>query len=80
MKKVYFPNLLYMFHPLAIVIVLKSLMYFNLESSVLQYVFSIALTIIISGLSYKYFESYFIKKKAKFSKILSGENVKNKKN
>lgn len=71
---------LYMFHPLAIVIVLKTLMYLKIENIFLQYFFSIGITIIISGFSYKFFESYFIKKKVKFSKVLSGENVKNKKN
>ncbi|CAL2103428.1 Peptidoglycan/LPS O-acetylase OafA/YrhL, contains acyltransferase and SGNH-hydrolase domains [Tenacibaculum sp. 190130A14a] len=67
---------LYMFHPLAIVIILKTLMFFNIENVVLQYVLSIGLTILISGFSYKFFESYFIKKKVKFSKVLSGDNVK----
>lgn len=68
---------LYMFHPIAIVIVLKSLMYFNIENIIVQYIFSITLSIVIAGLSYRFFESYFIRKKTRFSKILSGDNVKN---
>jgi peptidoglycan/LPS O-acetylase OafA/YrhL len=67
---------LYMFHPLAIVITLKSLIFFNINNIIFQYVLSFALTVIISGISYKYFESYFLRKKTRFSKILSGENVK----
>lgn len=67
----------YMFHSLAIVITLKGLNMFGITNTLLQYVVSILLTVIISGLSYKFFESYFIKKKVKFSKILSGDNVKN---
>tara|TARA_R110002020_G_scaffold82497_4_gene204446 strand:- start:98489 stop:98701 length:213 start_codon:yes stop_codon:yes gene_type:complete len=66
-----------MFHPLAIVLVLKTLIYFNLNNIGLQYLLTLITTIFISGMSYKYFESYFIKKKTKFSKILSGDNFKN---
>lgn len=51
-------------------------MFFNIENFVLQYVLSIGLKILISGFLYKFFESYFIKKKVKFSKVLSGDNVK----
>ena len=39
------------------------------------YPLSLFLTITIAGLSYKYFESYFLKKKKRFSSILSG-NIK----
>ncbi len=67
---------LYMYHPLCIVISLKTLLFFDTRNIFLQYIFSIGLTIVISGLSYKYFESFFIRKKKKFTKILSGDNVK----
>lgn len=66
---------LYMYHPLAIVLALKGLVYFNINSIVLQYLFSIAIAILIAGLSYQYFEKYFISKKTKYSKIISGDNA-----
>lgn len=66
---------LYMYHPLAIVLALKGLVYFNINSIVLQYLFSIAITILIADLSYQFFEKYFISKKIKYSKIISGDNA-----
>ena len=66
---------LYMYHPLAIVLALKGLLYFNIQFIVLQYALSIAIAIVISGLSYRYFEKYFISKKIKYSKIISGDNA-----
>ena len=68
---------LYMFHPIAIVISLKLLVLYNITSIFGQYLLSISLTIIFAGLSYRFYESYFIKKKKRFSKILSGENAIN---
>ena len=67
---------LYMFHPLAIVISLKALMLIGIDNGFLQYFISIIVTILISGFSYEYYESYFIRKKLKYSKILSGDNAK----
>jgi len=69
---------LYMFHPLAIVISLNTLQYFNLNSFILQYILTIILSILIAGISYRFFESYFIKRKIRFSKVLSGDSVKTK--
>lgn len=66
---------LYMYHPLGIVIALKTLIYFNISTVFMQYALSIGVTVLISWLSYEFFEKYFIKKKIKFSKVLSGDNV-----
>ena len=66
---------LYMYHPLAIVITLKILAIFKIDNIVIQYLSVISITILIAGVSYRYFESYFIQKKLKFSKILSGDNA-----
>lgn len=66
---------LYMYHPLAIVITLKTLAIFEIVNIGIQYISVILITIVIAGVSYRYFESYFIQKKLKFSKILSGENA-----
>lgn len=68
---------LYMYHPLAIVITLKVLAMLQVVNVGLQYVFVMLLTIIFAGVSYKYFEVYFIKRKLKYSKIISGNNVYN---
>ncbi len=67
---------LYMFHPLAIVIILKCLNYFGTNNFFLQLILSTILTIIISSISYHFMEEKFIKMKTKFSKIISGDNAK----
>ncbi len=66
---------LYMYHPLAIVIILKILAVFEIANIGIQYASVILLTILIAGVSYKYFESFFIQKKIRFSRILSGDNA-----
>jgi peptidoglycan/LPS O-acetylase OafA/YrhL len=66
---------LYMYHPLAIVIAIKLLSLAGITAPAFQYLTSVLLTILIAGLSYEYFEAYFIRKKAKHSKILSGEEA-----
>jgi len=66
---------LYMYHVLCIMIVLKALLWMGTENIILQYTFSTGLTIVISGISYAWYEKYFIKKKVKFSKIVSGDNA-----
>jgi len=63
---------LYMYHPIAIVLAITLCSKMNCISNWLLYPISLALTIIIAGLSYKYFESYFLKFKHKFSNIISG--------
>lgn len=63
---------LYMYHPIAIVFVLKLLILYKIDNDILQYVFSLLLTIVISVVSYELFEKRFIKMKFRFSKIISG--------
>jgi peptidoglycan/LPS O-acetylase OafA/YrhL len=67
---------LYMYHPIAIVLALKILAAFGIVNIWIEYVSIIVVSIIIAGFSYKYFESYFIDKKLKFSKIITGDNAK----
>ncbi len=57
---------LYIFHPIAIIATLKCLGYFKINNLFLTYFSSIGLSVVLASLSYKYFESYFIKKKALF--------------
>ena len=65
---------LYMYHPLAITVAIKILNYFSIRNWIIQSASSLLLSIIIAGLSFKYFENYFIKKKSKFSKIATGDS------
>jgi peptidoglycan/LPS O-acetylase OafA/YrhL len=66
---------LYMYHILAIVICIKTLLYTNQLHDWLLYPLSIVITIIMASLSYELFESRFIKRKKRYSNIVSGENV-----
>jgi peptidoglycan/LPS O-acetylase OafA/YrhL len=66
---------MYMYHAIAIVISLKVLSSIGIHFFVVQLAVSFILTVIISGLSYEYIESRFIKRKLRFSKIISGDNV-----
>jgi peptidoglycan/LPS O-acetylase OafA/YrhL len=63
---------LYMYHGIAIVLVLKALSRLQIENVFIEYILILFFTILFSGLSFKYIESYFINKKTKFSIIESG--------
>lgn len=63
---------LYMYHPIGIVIALAICTSIGFTTNWLIYPLSFILTIIIAGLSYQYFESFFLKFKDKFSIVLSG--------
>ncbi|CAM4307364.1 acyltransferase family protein [Flavobacterium terrigena] len=67
---------IYMFHPIAIMLTLKILYNYNISNIFIQMFVAVATTIIISSISYTYFESYFIKKKNIFTKIISGDEAK----
>lgn len=63
---------LYMYHSIGIVFALFICKHINLVSNWLLYPLSITITILLAGVSYKYFESYFLKFKNKFTKVISG--------
>ena len=65
---------LYMYHPICIVIVMNIALAFKQTSDWALYPLTLLAVILVAGASYKYFESYFLKFKQKFSTILSGEN------
>lgn len=67
---------LYMYHPIIIFIIIKLGIYYNFQSNYFIYPLVILFTIIISSISYTYFEKKFIDKKIKYSDIISGENAK----
>lgn len=66
---------LYMYHPIGIVLAIAISISIGLTTNWLIYPLSFTLTIIIAGLSYKYFESFFLKFKDKFSIVLSGNRT-----
>lgn len=57
---------IYMFHPIAIVVSLRLLNKVFWTNDFSVYLCSIAITIFISSVSYKFFESYFLNKKIKY--------------
>jgi len=63
---------LYMYHPIGIVLAIQLVATIGIFTNWILYPISFLFTIIIAGVSYKYFESYFLKFKHKFSKIDSG--------
>ena len=75
---------IYMYHMMIVVFTIYLVAYLlgldpkvdrdvGLWGNVLIYSISIALTIGISWLSYEFFENRFIKRKARYSKVISGE-------
>jgi peptidoglycan/LPS O-acetylase OafA/YrhL len=66
---------LYIYHPIAIVAALQATRWLGAESNSLLYALSLALTILIAGVSYRYFESYFLNFKTGFSNIVSGDSA-----
>lgn len=68
----------YMYHVLCIFISYKMISYaLGDVSNWILYPLSIVLTILISSISYEFFEKPFIKIKTNFSSIISGDNAKN---
>tara|TARA_B110000902_G_scaffold251701_1_gene312280 strand:- start:216 stop:572 length:357 start_codon:yes stop_codon:yes gene_type:complete len=66
---------LYMYHPIGIVLALSIGLSFDIQTNWFIYPLSFIFTILIAGLSYKYFESFFLKFKVQFSKIQSGNTI-----
>ena len=66
---------LYMYHSIVIVVALKILMMLGLVRFGSVYILSILLTIVLAGLSYRFYEKPFIARKIRFSKIVSGDNA-----
>ncbi|MDY3319035.1 hypothetical protein PG637_06415 [Riemerella anatipestifer] len=67
---------LYMYHSVAIVLSIKILDYLEcVENIILLIILATGLSVLLSHISYYYMESYFIRRKTKYSKIISGENA-----
>lgn len=73
---------LYMYHNIMLVVALKLVLMINpgilkgFAGNILFYMIAITLTIIVSALSYEYFEKRFIRAKVRYSNIISGDNAK----
>ena len=66
---------LYMYHPIAIVLTVNLAIWMGLTNNIFIYPLSVILSVLIAGLSYKYFESYFLRFKLNYSAIRSGDDV-----
>lgn len=64
---------LYMYQPIGIALAFQVALLFGQAFNWVLYPLSMALTVGMSALSYKYFEAYFLKFKGKFSTLVSGE-------
>ena len=66
---------LYMYHPIGIILAISISLSFGYNTNWILYPLSLILTIIMAAVSYKYFESFFLKSKVRFSNILSGNTT-----
>lgn len=64
---------LYVYHPIAIVLALHATVWLGGPSDAFLYPLALALTILIAGVSYKYFESYFLNFKTNYTSVKSGD-------
>lgn len=69
---------LYMYHPIAIVLALYLSGLVGVYTNWYIYPLSLIFTIVMAWLSYTYFETFFLKFKEQFSKILSGNRMVNR--
>ncbi|NRB71193.1 MAG: hypothetical protein HRU51_04690 [Xanthomonadales bacterium] len=60
---------LYMYHPVAIFIAISLAMAMDIRASWFHYALSLALSVALAGLSYRYFESAFLRMKAGFTRL-----------
>ncbi|CAG4992772.1 O-acetyltransferase OatA [Dyadobacter sp. CECT 9275] len=63
---------LYMYHPIVIVIALFICKSVNFVSNWIIYPVIVSLTVFFSSVSYRYYESFFLRYKSKFSNVISG--------
>ena len=68
---------LYMYHPVMIVVSINILQRFNVLNNYLLYPLATLSTILVAGLSYRFFEQQFIRRKKSYSTVISGDNSPN---
>ena len=69
---------IYMYHSILIVLSLKLIQKYDLPFYLI-YPLTLLLTVFLAGLSYRYFENKCLRYKASYSRIISGDSVKIKK-
>lgn len=67
---------MYMYHPIIIVFCIKIGIMFNIIDNFVLYPIVFLLVVLLSSLSYEFYEKRFINKKARYSKIISGDSAK----
>ena len=67
---------IYMYHFIALTITIRMLQYFNIYDGALVYLVGFIVTVILSSLSYHYFESFFLNIKGKLS-VFSNKKISN---
>lgn len=67
---------IYMYHPIGIVLALSISKLIHWQTNWFIYPLSFMVTVLLAGLSYRYFEKYFLKYKLKFTRIISGNETK----
>jgi peptidoglycan/LPS O-acetylase OafA/YrhL len=65
-----------MYHPIIIVFCIKIGIMFNIIDNFVLYPIVFLLAVLLSSLSYEFYEKRFINKKARYSKIISGDSAK----
>lgn len=72
---------LYMYHNLVLTVVLKIIMMYNLADlgnawvNIAFHIVALALTVVVSGVSYEYFEKWFLAAKTRYAKVQSGDKI-----
>ena len=67
---------MYMYHSIAIVFSIRLLVKLNVMQNIILYPLVFILVILMSTISYDFFEKRFINRKAKYSKLISGDSAK----
>lgn len=68
---------LYMYHPLGIMLGIALCSHLHIDTDLVLYPVAFGITIALAGGSYRFFESYFLRFKPRFSKIVSGNEAHN---
>jgi peptidoglycan/LPS O-acetylase OafA/YrhL len=66
---------LYMYHPIAIALTMAAALSLKVPFNIFIYPMSVGVTVLLAGLSYKYFESVFLRFKLNYSTIRSGDDI-----
>jgi peptidoglycan/LPS O-acetylase OafA/YrhL len=67
---------LYIYHPLAIVCAIRLCVKLQWSAVVVLYVLSLVIAVILSAVSYHFYERFFIRKKAAYSVLVTGDDAR----